>query len=239
MSFLSAIFPTSTGTAHNGPQPPAPPAAPPAAAAPAAPAAPAAAPASPLDSFAALWQTPTTADGKPAGLPVDPLAQPIIQLDPAKVQEAASKLDFTGNIPPERITQALSGDPAALSAVINQAVQNAVVGLTINQGNTLNQALQTNNTRFTSSLPTQIKKVQLSDTLSDNPVFQHPAVAPLVQALKQSQFAKNPNASVAEIDATVGQYLAGLATAMQDASPERVAQQKQQKVSEEPWANFL
>lgn len=244
--FLSSLFNPASGTAHNGPQPtPAPAPAAAAAPAPVAPAAPAPAPAaeptalSALDSFSALWQTPTTADGKPQPPAADPLAQPLFNLDPTKVTESANKMDFMAGVDPTKIQTALQGDANALAEVINGAVRNAVVGLTLNNGNTLNQALIANNQRVATALPSHIKKVQLMDTQPENPVFNHPAVSPLVNTLKQFALAKNPTASAAEIDASIQGYLGGLATALHDTSPE-VVKAKQQTAAKEPdWSAFL
>lgn len=240
--FLSQIFNAGSGTAHNGPQPaPAPaPAAPATAPAPA----PAVAETAPnplahLDDFKSMWQNPTTADGKPAAPAVDPLAQPLFQLDPTKVTESANRMDFMAGVDPAKVQTALSGDPAALAEVINGAVRNAVVGMTLNNGNTLNQALIANNQRVTGALPTHIKKVQLMDAPADNPVYDHPAVAPLVNTLKQFALAKNPNASAADIQAQISGYLGGLATALHDTSPEVVKQNQQAASKEQDWSSFL
>lgn len=248
--FLSSLFNPASGTAHNGPQPGAAPAPAPAPAAPApapvAPPAPAPAPVDPnaqalsaLDSFKSFWHNPTTADGKPAPLPADPLAQPLFNLDPAKVMESANKMDFMAGVDPAKIQTALQGDVAAFADVINGAVRNAVAGVTINQGNTLNQALIANNQRVASTLPTHIKKVQLMDQPSDNPVFEHEAVQPLVNTLKQFALAKNPQASASEINAQISGLLAGLGKAIHETSPEAVKQQQAASSKDQDWTAFL
>lgn len=246
MGFLTSIFNPGTGVAHNGPQPAAPsaPAAPTAAPAPApAPAAPELTPEqqalSQLDTFKTLWQTPTTADGKPAPLPQDPLRQPIFNLDPNKVVESTGKLDFLAGVPQDKIQSALGGDVSAFAEVLNSAVRQAVAGVTISNGQVLNQALLENNSRLTSTLPTQIKKVQLMEEDGSNPIFEHEAVQPLVNSLKQMAFARNPNASPADIKKEISGYLTGLATALTETSPTKVQQRQQQARSEQDWSTFL
>lgn len=245
MSLFSTIFGASGGIAHNGPQPPAPPAPP---AAPPAPAAPAPAPAEPptavshLDSFASLWQTPTTVDGKPAPMPVDPLRQPLFTLDPTKITESAGRMDFTGNIPPETMAKIAAGGSeaaAAFSEALNIGIRNAVIGLTINQGNLVNQAVLENNTRISGALPSQIKKVQLLEMGSDDPVLSHPAVQPLVNSLKQMAFAKDHNASPADVNKQVADYIRGMAAALQETDPTVVAARKQVAKGETDWSTFL
>lgn len=239
MSFLSSIFGTGTGIAHNGPQPPAP-AAPPQAAAPAPAAAPAVppAPVSPLDQFTKMWDTPLTSDGKPAPMPVDPLRAPIVNFDPTKITESANKMDFASSVNPELVAKALSGDTAAFSDVINQAIRNAVVGMTLSNGQLLNNAINTNNERITSQLPTHIKQVQLRESTEENSVFNHPAAQPLVQSLKQLAFAKDPNASVADINDQISKYLTGFAAAVVDAQPQNVQQRQQTAAAETDWMKY-
>jgi hypothetical protein len=241
MSFLTSIFNPATGTPANGAPAPAAPAAPVAATPPAAPTVPAApaAPVSPLDQFTKLWQTPTNADGTPKQVPTNQLNQPIFNFDAKAVSESASKMDFTSSIAPETIAKALSGDASAFAAALNQAVQTAVVGMTLNQGQLINQAVTANNARITDSLPTHIKRAQLNDAESSNPVFDHPAAQPLVQSLKQMAFAKDPSASPTEINKMVADYLTGFATAVNENSPAAIQQKATVAKGEQDWSSFL
>lgn len=239
MSFLASIFPTASGTPNNsGAQPPVAAPAPAPAPAPSPAPVPAAAPASPLDAFTSLWQTPLTADGKPVQKAADPLQQPAFNFDAAKITESASKMNFAGGIAPETIQKALSGDAAAFTDALNQAVRTAVIGMTMNQGTLINQALLDNNQRITSVIPEHLKRAQLMEPETD-PLMGHAAVQPLVQALKQMAFAKDPSASPAAISKQVGDYLAGLGTAITEASPAN-QQAKQARASAEPdWSVLL
>lgn len=227
----------SGGIVHNGPvgaaqivNTPAPPPGQQQSAAP-APAATPAPPASPLDAYNDMWQTRTTSDGKPAAPAVDPLTQPVFNLDPAKVMESAKRIDYLAGVDPANITSALSGDANAFMNVINGAIANAVAGVTVSQGNTINQALLANNQRVSSALPDHIKRAQLHSSVDDNPVYSHPAVAPLTKTLKEFALAQNPNASVAEIDTKIKGYLSGLATALTEQSP--AAQQQRQAAAKQ------
>lgn len=246
MGLFANMFNTGTGIAHNGPQPPAPPA--PAPAGPPAAPAPAPAPAEPqtavshLDAWTSLWQNPTTEDGKPAPMPVDPLRQPLFTLDPAKIAESAGKMDFTGNIPPETLARMTAGgadSAAAFQEALNIGIRNAVIGLTVNQGNLVNQAVLENNTRISGALPSHIKKVQLLELGSDDPVMSHPAVQPLVNSLKQMAFAKDPNASPAEVNKQVSEYIRGMGAALQETDPTVVAAKKTAAKGEQDWGVFL
>ncbi len=243
MSFLTSLFNPATGTPSAGGRS-APTPAPAASPAPAIPAAPAPGTPEPsftseLDKFKSMWQTPTTDDGKPAPTPVDPLSQPVFTLDKQKVLESASKMNFTGDINPELLQKALGGDGNALAAIIDGAVRNAVAGVTLSQADLLNQALLTNNQRVTAALPTHINRTTLLNSQTDDPVLSHPAVQPLLTALKQTAFARNPNAKPADIEAEVHNYIRGLAAAVVDSSPEKIKQQQQKQAGEVDWMSAL
>ena len=239
MSFLSNIFPTSSGTPANGASSqgaaPAAPVTPPAAATPVV----VTPPVSPLDEFSKLWQPVTGADGKPIVPAGNTLADPIFNFDPKAVRDSAAKMDFASAISPELVTKALSGDAASFSAAINQAIQQAVMGITLNTGSLINQAVSANNDRVTASLPTQIKRVQLGDITNDNPVLSHPAVQPLVETLKRAAFEKDPRANPAEVAQSINNYLLGLSTALVETTPAAQAAKTKVAAGEQDWSSFL
>lgn len=192
-----------------------------------------------LDSLKAFWQPVVDAEGKPVAAQVDPTAATLFSFDPKVVQESSRKLDFTSGLDPELVTKALGGDQAAFMATLNHAVQNAVTAVTLNTGNMINQGVNTNNQRFKELLPTQIKRVQLDQTTSANPIFQHDAVAPLVNALKSMHFAKNPNANPADVQAQVEGLLQGLSTAVYETTAPGIASKKAATAGEQDWSSFL
>ena len=208
-------------------------------AAPAPTAAPAQQQSSPLDSLKAFWDTPVDAEGKPVAAPADLTATDIFNFDPAKVTESAGKLNFTANVDPELVSKALGGDQQAFMDVINKATQNAFAAATLNTGKLINQGHVTNNSRFSSTLPTQIRKVQLEQTETTNPILQHAAAQPLVAALKSMAFAKNPNANPVDVTKQVEALMVGLGTAIADATPESTQRKEAAKAGEADWSNYL
>lgn len=240
-----------TGVTHNAPA--APPGTQPMRPAPAAPAianntpaatpAPAAAPSSPLDAFKGLWETPVDAEGKPIAPPVDPLAAPIFNFDPAKVTEQAKALDFTKGINPELVSGLVQNgqlNTDNLLKLINEVSQTAFAAATLNTGNLVTTAVQKNNTALKTALPSQIRGVQLADTpIGDNPVLSHPAVAPLVHALRTAQFTKNPNANPADVNKSVMDYLGGLAEALQATTPAATEKREAVTRGQTNWGNYF
>lgn len=205
-------------------------------------AAPVAAPApagSSLDALTSFWDTPKNADGTPAAPAADPTQQAVFTLDLNTVTESSRKLDFTGGLDPELATKALAGDPAALMSMMNHVAQNAVAAATVNSGNMVNRGVATGASRINGALPSQIKKVQLSQAESTNPVLQHPAAQPLVDALRNMAFAKNPDANPADVARSVEALLVGLGTAMADSTPAATQARQAKAAGEQDWSQFL
>lgn len=196
-------------------------------------------PDSPLDSLKSFWDTPKDAEGKEVQPTADPLSQSIYNFDPKKITDSARKLDFTSGMNPETITKALGGDPQAFMDAINHAAQTAFAAATLNTGKLINDGHTTNNQRFASTLPTQIKRVQLSQTETSNPILQHAAAQPLVEALKAMAFAKDPNANPADVTRSVEALLVGLGTAIAAETPEAVGTRKRAASQEQDWSSFL
>lgn len=159
-----------------------------------------------LDQLVGVWHTPTTADGKPVGPQPDPLAQQMFQFDPAKVQEGASKLDFTTGISPEKAAAALGGDIDAFKEVINQAVRTAFVGSTLNTGNLLNDGFARHGRNIDQALPGRIRNFQVSSSKSEDPILSHAAFAPMVSAMRGVIASKMPNASADEVTRATEEY---------------------------------
>lgn len=241
-NFLQSIF----GGGDSGGKPAAAPTAP--APAPSATPSPVPAPAVPndpvaqLDSFKSLWQTPTDSDGKPIAPAADPLSQPLFQLDPKKVTESAQSMNFAAGIPAETLAKiAAGGEEAAVAfqEALNIGIRNAVAGITLSQGNFINQALMENNKRVSAALPVHIKRNQLLTDDEEDPVLAHPAVQPLVKSLKQVAFSKDPNASPAEINKQIAGYLRGLGLAMHETDPSVVAAKQKTSKGDPDYSVFL
>ncbi len=192
-----------------------------------------------LDKLTSFWDTLKDSDGKPVAPAADPTTQSIYNFDPAKVNESARSLDFTQGLDPELVTKALGGDVQAFLQTINHATQTAFAAATINTGKLINDGHATNNERVKSILPTQIKKVQLSQTATTNPILQHAAAQPLVEALKSMAFAKNPNANPADVTASVEALLIGLGTAAAENTPDALQKKQVAAAGEQDWSSFF
>lgn len=168
-------------------------------------------PISPLDQFKDIWQTPTTKDGKQ---PVDPLTQPLLNTDPAKLAEAAKKMDFTQSIPPDLMQKALAGDANSLAQVINASAQAAFMASAQLNTQLVEGAVRQNNDRFSSTLEDRFRKHLVDNTRSENPVLNHPAAAPMLDLAKRQLLSKYPDKTPTQINQMAEQMFTEFATAL-------------------------
>lgn len=168
---------------------------------------------SPLEGFKDLWETPIGKDGKPIPAAKTSIA-PTFNIDPKKMLESARGIDFKAAIDTAVLDKASKGDSAALSEVINQAAQAAYAQASVASTKILETALTRQAEAFESKImPEILRKHNISNALrTDNPLFDNPAVAPMLN-LVETQFAsKFPNASATEITQKAKEYLGGFAT---------------------------
>jgi hypothetical protein len=178
---------------------------------------------SPLDQFNTLWE-PSASTGADNTLPANMFAG----ADPAKMLDAARKVDFAKSIPQDVIAKITAGGPeaaAAFASAINDVSQQSYAKSSFAATKIVEAALAKFQEGLDTRLPSQIKKHQVSDSIRQtNPALTHPAAAPILEAL-QSQFTvKYPNATVSEINDMATQYLNKFSEASQpkkvDKTPE-------------------
>ena len=191
--------------------------------------------AGPLDKLAEIW-TPGK-DVKEIPNPGDMFNN----IDPAKIAEAAGKIDFTSVASAEQLQKIQAGGSDAMATmmqVMNQVAQSAyarsAVATTKIVQSALTQAAESNDAR----LPSLIKKHSVNEgLLSNNPLMANPAVAPLVQALQETLVRKNPGATAQEIQEQINGYFAGLSTAFAPVAPVTAASKKAKQG--EDWSAFF
>lgn len=188
-------------------------------------------PVSPLDQYSSLWE-PVTTQGVDATLPANMFAG----TDPAKMLEAARKVDFSKSIPPEVLAKITAGGPdaaAAFATALNDVSQRAYAQSSFASTKIVEAALAKFQEGMDSRLPSQIKKYQVSDQIREsNPALMHPAAAPIMEALQAQFTVKYPQATAKEIGDMAAQYLTNFNNV---ANPPKVA-----KVPEsENWGAFF
>jgi hypothetical protein len=169
------------------------------------------APAEGLDKFNDLW--------KPAESPAGQQADPMFNVDPKQLMDAARKIDFAKVIQPAQL-QAISqgGDAAvqAFAAAMNQVAQTVYAQSAHATSKIVEQAINKSQDNMRSELPQHIKRQTVSESLrAENPALTHPAASPILGALEQQMTQKFPNASSSEISKMAQEYLVSFSKAMQ------------------------
>lgn len=188
----------------------------------------------PFADFQDLWKTTPTDPNAPA---------PGVfgNIDPKKFMEAAGKIDFSKAVTPEQLTAISAGGDAAqaaFAAAMNTVAQGVYAQSAFATTKIVEQAINKTKDSFLAELPQHIKKQTVTDSLrSENPIFNNPAVAPIISALEAQMTVKFPNATAPEITAMARQYVEQLGTSFAP-KPATPAAEKGKK-AETDWSEFL
>ena len=190
-----------------------------------------AAPVSPLDQFTSLWE-PSATPNVDATLPANMFSG----TDPAKMLEAARKVDFAKSIPPELLAKVVAGGPdaaTAFMAALNDVSQRSYAQSSFASTKIVEAALAKFQEGLDSRLPSQIRNHQVSQSIREsNPALQHPAAAPIMEAMQSQLAVKFPKATVSEIRDMASQYLTAFNSAANPPKPEAVSKS-------EDWGSFF
>lgn len=165
--------------------------------------------AAPLDEFKTLWE-PVKADPNNPDTGLD-----FNNIDPQKMMEAARKVDFTQILTPEIQASIAKGGEEGVKATIsamnqmNQLVygQSAMATTKI-----VGAAVENARQEFAKQIPGLVKAAALqSNLVKANPVFQNPAVTPIVEGLKSQLLIKFPNATSDQLTEMAQSYFLGVA----------------------------
>lgn len=161
---------------------------------------------SPLDPFKDLWNNEPAkgADGKP----IKDGKKSLLNIDPAKVAEAAKKMSYSGLVPPELMQKALSGDSGSMGQILDAVGQAGFTHAFTANGQMMERMAEVLEGRIRESLPGEVRKHSLKDSvLSQNPKLNNPAIRPLVEAIQQQILQKFPDATQAEVQEMSSTYM--------------------------------
>ncbi len=187
-------------------------------------------PPSPLDKFNDLWKPPTEGEApEPFGL----------NLDPAKLLEAANKADFSKFISKEELAKIEAGGPQATEAlanILNTSLKAVYGQSSVATAKIVEAAVDRAREQFIKNLPSFIKQEQAhSSLLRENPAFNSPAVSPIIDSLKSQLAAKYPKATSDELTQMAKDYLTGVAQTI--SPPAKPVKSEVPKA--EDWSDFL
>lgn len=196
-------------------------------------------PASPLAKFDKFWETdPTQSKSGPA--------QVFAGLDPAKIQEAAKKVDFSKAITPEQLAAIAKGGDEGMQAfalAMNSVAQTVYGQSAIATTKLVQTAVDQVRQDYDARLPSLLRKTSANEDLVKlNPAFASPVLAPITEALTEQFVKKNPNATAAEIQSQVTDVMKGIAATF--GTPTDTTQQSGKKsagraAKTEDWEKFL
>ena len=200
------------------------------------PAAPAAAgPVNPMDAYSNLF-TPKPADPKATQQPT--MADPILGvLDPAAFRQQISTANFAANIPQDKMQAALGGDTAAFAEVINAASREAFAAAAQLSHGLIEQGVRTGAERLNGTLDSRIRNFNLKSQNTSNEALSHPAVAPMLNAVKMQIASSNPNLSPDQVQQQAEQYFTQMADVL--VAPKKAAEAAKSKPSEFDFSSYL
>ena len=174
------------------------------------------------------------------------LDAPLFTMDAAKLQEAMGKSSFMGNLDPQLLQRATTGDQAAFGEVLNSVARNVMQQSVIMMQNMVQGGIGTYNTRLGQHLPNQFKQFAAKEQIGGKANLQHGAVQPMVSALMAQAMQADPTLTVAQATQQAEQYLQALAKqfATQQSSQQQpvdslTGQQMQSMQQETNWGQLL
>lgn len=169
---------------------------------------------SPLDAFTDFF---TIKDNK-GNQPADPFATPFFNLDPKKLGEAVSKMDFTRTVNPELVTKVFSGNPQeagpALMEILNSVGRGAFAAAMQANTGMVERGFGNFRQRYDSVLEGRFRDFQVNSTQSSNPALKHPAAQPVLAAIKQMFASQNPNLPASEVQSKAEDYFLAMSKAI-------------------------
>lgn len=184
-----------------------------------------------LDKFSDMWTI------KPEDMPKAP-ESPFAGVTPEAIQAVASKTDFSKVITPEIMSAISAGGEGATAAMMQAMNLVAQHGYATNAGATMKlieSALTKQREQFQAELPNLIKNQSVNNNLrSSNPIFNHPAAAPMLASITNQLQLKNPTATAEQIQQKAQEYLISFATSAAPPKQETTTASKDKT----DWSDF-
>lgn len=199
------------------------------------PTAPAGGPQNPLDSFADMFK-PRPVDPKAPKAPT--LQDPILgQLDPTAFKQQVSQANFAAAIPQETIQKAMGGDAQAFADAINSAAREAFAAAAQLSHGLVEHGSRTAAERVNSSLDSRIRNFQIKSQNTNHEALAHPAVAPMLNAVKMQIATSDPNLSPDQVQQQAETYFTQMADVL--TAPKRQAAEQAARPKETDFSYLL
>lgn len=166
-------------------------------------------PQNPMDSFVDMFKA-RPVDPKAPKVPTmsDPYLGP---MDPTAFKAQVAQANFTSAIPQETMQKAMAGDAAAFAEAINAASREAFAAAAQLSHGLVEHGARTAAERVNGSLDSRIRNFQIRSQNTGNEALAHPAVAPMLNAVKVQIAQSNPNLSPEAVQTQAEQYFTQMA----------------------------
>lgn len=196
---------------------------------------PAGGPQNPLDAFADIFK-PRQADPNQPKAPT--LADPILNpLDPNAFKQQLSQANFAAGIPAEILQKAATGDTQALADAINTAARDAFAAATQLSHGLVEHGSRTAAERLNSSLDSRIRNFQIKTQNTSHEALTHPAVAPMLNAVKMQIATSNPTLTPEQVQQQAETYFTQMADVL--TAPKRQAAEQAAKPKDNDFSYLL
>lgn len=163
---------------------------------------------SPLAPFNNLWED----------TPVDPKAptgpNAYVPPTPEDIQTAVAKADFSSKFTPEQLAAVTAGGEGATEALVqllNTVGQQSLAQSTMVNSKLNAQAMQAAIASEVAKMPELVRAQNAQAHLKDtNPLFDNPAIKPVIAATQQQLQAKFPHATPAELTKMTQDYITAM-----------------------------
>ena len=189
----------------------------------------------PLDNFADIFK-PKAVDPNAPKAPT--LADPFLgPLDPAAFRQQLSTVNFASNIPQETVQKAMSGDAQAFSDAINAATREAFAAAAQLSHGLVEHGARTAAERVNGSLDSRIRNFQIKSQNTNHEALAHPAVAPMLNAVKMQIAQSNPQLTPEAVQQQAETYFTQMADVL--TAPKRAAAQAASTPKETDFSSYL
>lgn len=181
----------------------------------------------PLDQFKGMFDNTNTNTER----------APSFILPQDKINDVASKLNFTQSVPPELMQKAMSGDAQAMMDVMNvvgqQAYARSLEHTTTLSDNYMNSRLDFEGKSLGSKVKEHLTSAELS---TKTPGFDNPVVKAQLSSTAKELARMYPDATPAEIAQKARDYITTLANSI---NPTNTEAAEQAKASETNWDDYF
>ena len=151
--------------------------------------------------YTQLWETDPNAPKAPEGY--------LPKIDPVKVREQFSKLNFVNGVNPELLATAEKGGQegmAAMMQIINAVGQTITERVFNSNYSLLDKALPNAFNKFEGGLDSKITRRMSGDALAQNPIMVKPEYKPMVESIRDQLASKNPQLTAEALTEATSKY---------------------------------